>query len=157
MNTDIDKLEFSHLDADGKARMVNVGGKPIIRRVAIATGRIVCQAETIAALKQKTLAKGDALAVAKIAAIQAAKETSRLIPLCHPLPLNFVDLAFSITDTTVEISATVEATAKTGVEMEALAAVSAAALNIYDMCKKIDKTMSIEAIKVISKKKYENS
>ena len=147
---------FSHLDADGNARMVNVNAKPIIRRVALASGRICCHPKTISALKEKSLAKGDALTVAKIAAIQGAKESSRLIPLCHPLPIDSIDIAFTLTESAVEIQASVEATAKTGVEMEALTAVSVAALNIYDMCKKIDTSMCIEGIKLLKKDKYEN-
>ena len=144
---------FSHLDPEGRARMVNVGQKPDLHRVAEASGFIRLQPATVGALRDQTVPKGDVLTIAKIAGIQAAKRTSELIPLCHPLPLHSIDLNFILENKGVQISATAETTGKTGVEMEALTAVSAAALTIYDMCKSMDKTMVIEAIHLISKTK----
>ncbi|MEP2776165.1 MAG: cyclic pyranopterin monophosphate synthase MoaC [Luteolibacter sp.] len=144
---------FSHLDAQGTARMVDVGAKPIQRRTATAEGHVTCLPETIAALRDKVLPKGDVLTVARIAAIQSAKITDKLIPLCHSLPLDAVDVEFEILDSSVAIRATASTSAKTGVEMEALTAVSIAALTIYDMCKAVDKTMSIGGISVTGKTK----
>lgn len=144
---------FSHLDSQGTARMVNIGAKPIQNRAATAAGHLTCLPETITALRDKTLPKGDVLTVARIAAIQAAKITDKLIPLCHSLPLDAVDLHFDIQDTSIHIRATASTSAKTGVEMEALTAVSIAALTIYDMCKAVDKTMSIGGISVTEKTK----
>lgn len=145
--------EFSHLDAEGTARMVDVGAKPIQRRTATAAGHVTCLPETISALRDKALPKGDVLTVARIAAIQSAKITDKLIPLCHSLPLDSVDVDFEIQDSSVHIRATASTSAKTGVEMEALTAVSVAALTIYDMCKAVDKTMSIGGISVTGKTK----
>lgn len=145
--------EFSHIDATGAARMVDVGHKPEQERRAVATGRIVCQPETIAALKAQALPKGDALTVARIAAIQAAKATAQLIPLCHPLPLNHVAVDFEVTDDAVHIRCEAATHAATGVEMEALTGVSIAALTLYDMMKAADKTMRIEGITVLEKTK----
>lgn len=145
--------EFSHLDSQGTARMVDVGAKPVQRRTASAAGHVTCLPETIAALRDKALPKGDVLTVARIAAIQSAKITDKLIPLCHSLPLDSVDVDFEIQDTSVHIRATASTSAKTGVEMEALTAVSVAALTIYDMCKAVDKTMSICGISVTGKTK----
>jgi cyclic pyranopterin phosphate synthase len=142
---------FSHLDASGAARMVNVGQKPEQRRLARAEGWVRCAPGTIAALRAQALPKGDVLTVAKIAAIQAAKRTDELIPLCHSLPLNAVDVQFAVEDSAIHIRSEVSTTAKTGVEMEALTAVSVAALTIYDMCKAVDKTMIIEGIRVTEK------
>lgn len=144
---------FSHLDETGAARMVDVGHKPDQRRMARAEGFVRCRAETIAALRAHALPKGDVLTVAKIAAIQAAKRTDELIPLCHPLPLNVVEVTFDIEPQAIRICAEVATTAKTGVEMEALTAVSVAALAIYDMCKAIDKEMVIGDIRVTEKRK----
>lgn len=145
--------EFSHLTPAGEARMVDVSAKPDQLRRAVAGGRLVCKKTTIALLKKRALPKGDVLTVAKIAGIQAAKSTSSLIPLCHPLPLHHVDVTFQIKPSAVEIRAEAVTTGKTGVEMEALTAVSIAALTIYDMCKAVDKTMTIEAIRVVEKTK----
>ncbi len=147
------KPEFSHLDPAGHARMVDVGAKPDSRRQAIAEGRLTCARQTIAALRAQALPKGDVLTVAQIAGIQAAKATSTLIPLCHQLALTGVKLDFSVEDDGIIIRATVRTNGKTGVEMEALTAVSVAALTIYDMCKAVDKEMSIGGIRVIEKKK----
>ena len=144
---------FSHLDADGTARMVDTSHKPAQRRTAVAGGHILCAPATIAALRAHALPKGDVLTVARIAAIQAAKRTDSLIPLCHSLPLDAVDLDFSVLEDRVAIEATAITTARTGVEMEALTAVSIAALTIYDMCKAIDKGMVIENIHLIRKVK----
>ena len=144
---------FSHLDASGSARMVDVGHKAEQKRTASAEGFVRCQAETITALREQALPKGDVLTVAKIAAIQAAKRTDALIPLCHSLPLNMVEIVFEIESAAVHILAEVSTTAKTGVEMEALTAVSVAALTIYDMCKAVDKSMVIDGIRVTKKVK----
>jgi cyclic pyranopterin phosphate synthase len=144
---------FSHLDAEGRARMVDVGHKPPQLRIAIAEGAVRCQGTTITALKDHALPKGDVFTVAKIAAIQAAKRTDELIPLCHSLPLDAVEVSFTTDDQFIYIRAEACTTAKTGVEMEALTAVSVAALTIYDMCKAVDKTMVIENIRLVSKTK----
>ena len=145
--------EFSHLTASGEARMVDVGNKPDQLRRAVAEGRVRCGTNTIALLKKRALPKGDVLTVAKIAGIQAAKMTSSLIPLCHPLPLHHVVVTFQIEADGIGIRAEAETIGKTGVEMEALTAVSIAALTIYDMCKAVDKAMSIEAVRVTEKTK----
>jgi len=144
---------FSHLDASGGAKMVDVGAKPDQQRVAIAEGKLSCARSTIKLLKARALPKGDVLTVAKIAGIQAAKSTAQLIPLCHPLALSHVDVEFSVETDGIGIRATARLTGKTGVEMEALTAVSVAALTIYDMCKAVDKAMSIGGIRVIEKTK----
>jgi cyclic pyranopterin phosphate synthase len=143
--------QFSHLNADGAARMVNVGAKPVQRRRAVAAGRLVCAPATIRALRRNALPKGDVLTVAQIAGIQAAKRTSELIPLCHPLALNHVAIDFTVRRDAVEIVCTAETSAPTGVEMEALTGVSVAALTLYDMCKAVDKAMRIEGIRVVEK------
>ena len=151
MTLDNDEPRFSHLDETGSARMVDVGHKPVQRRVARATGIVRCQRATILALKEQALPKGDVLTVAKIAGIQAAKRTDWLIPLCHSLPLDAVDLQFEISEEEVRIFSEASTSARTGVEMEALVAVSVAALTIYDMCKAIDKTMTIGDVRVTEK------
>src|SRR6478735_1392722 len=143
--------EFSHLDASGNARMVDVGHKPSQRRTARAEGFVRCQAATIAALQERALPKGDVLTVAKIAGIQAAKRTDELIPLCHSLPIDVADVEFVVEADGVRIRSSVSTTAKTGVEMEALTVVSVAALTIYDMCKAVDRQMTIEGIRVTEK------
>jgi cyclic pyranopterin phosphate synthase len=147
------EARFSHLDETGSARMVDVGYKPPQRRLARAAGVVRCRAETIRALREQALPKGDVLTVAKIAGIQAAKRTDALIPLCHSLPLESVDLQFEIGETEVRIFAEAATTSRTGVEMEALVAVSVAALTIYDMCKAVDKEMVIGDIRVTEKVK----
>jgi len=131
--------------------MVNVGAKPVQRRRAMATGKLICQPATIRALKRNALPKGDVLTVAQIAGIQAAKRTSELIPLCHSLGLSCVEVTFRVRKTEIEIFCTAETSAQTGLEMEALTGVSVAALTLYDMCKAVDKTMRITAIRVIKK------
>jgi cyclic pyranopterin monophosphate synthase len=143
--------EFSHLEPGGAARMVDVGQKPEQERRAIATGRLVCQPQTIVALKESALPKGDALAVARVAAIQAVKQTSQLIPLCHPLPLNHVAVDFEVRENEIVIQCEVATRAVTGVEMEALTGVTVAALTLYDMMKSADKTMRIEGVTLVSK------
>jgi len=147
------KKTFSHLNAAGGARMVNVGNKPIQRRRAVAAGKLVCAPATICALKKNALPKGDVLTVAQIAGIQAAKRTAELIPLCHPLGLNHVEVNFRVHRAAIEISCTAETSAQTGVEMEALTGVTVAALALYDMCKAVDKKMQIEGIRVVKKAK----
>ncbi len=144
---------FSHLDPAGRARMVDVGDKPDSVRVAVAEGRLTCARATIRQLRAQALPKGDVLTVAKIAGIQAAKNTSALIPLCHPLALTSVEVDFTVRAAAILVRATVRTTGKTGVEMEALTAVSVAALTIYDMCKAVDKGMSLEGIRVVKKTK----
>ena len=133
--------------------MVDVGPKPPQLRIAVAEGIVRCQPQTIAALRAKKLPKGDVFTVAKVAAILAAKRVDELIPLYHSLPLDAVDLHFSLNKNQVHITAEARTTAKTGVEMEALTAVSVAALTIYDMCKAVDKTMVIEGVRLVSKVK----
>jgi len=147
------KKSFSHLDAAGGARMVNVGHKPVQRRRAVAEGKLVCQPATIRALKKRALSKGDVLTVAQIAGIQAAKRTAELIPLCHPLGLDHVEVRFRVRREVIEIFCAAETSSQTGVEMEALMGVSVAALALYDMCKAVDKTMRIEGICVVKKVK----
>jgi cyclic pyranopterin phosphate synthase len=140
--------KLTHFDADGAARMVEVGAKPETAREAIASGRVAMAPATIAAIRGGTIGKGDVLGVARLAGIQGAKRASDLIPLCHPLRLTAVELAFEVVEDAVVISATVSAVDRSGVEMEALAAVSCAALTIYDMCKAIDRGMVIDAIRL---------
>ncbi len=131
--------------------MVNVGAKPEQRRRAVASARLVCQAATIRALKRRALPKGDVLTVAQIAGIQAAKRTAELIPLCHPLALCQVEVNFKLSRQAVEVTCVAETRAQTGVEMEALTGASVAALTLYDMCKAVDQSMSIEAVRVREK------
>ena len=143
---------LTHFDDSGASRMVDVGEKAVTARMARASGRVVMQPETLRRIKDRGFAKGDVLEVARLAGIMAAKKTGDLIPLCHPLPLDGVTLEFSFPDEkSVAISAEVRVTAKTGVEMEALAAVSVAALTIYDMCKAIDRGMVISDIRLDEK------
>jgi cyclic pyranopterin phosphate synthase len=144
---------FSHLDAHGRAKMVDVGHKPAQVRIAVAEGSIRCQPATISALRAKTLPKGDVFTVAKVAAILAAKRVDELIPLCHTLPIDAVEVHFFLRKNFIHVAAEARTTAKTGVEMEALTAVSVAALTIYDMCKAVDKTMVIEDVRLVSKTK----
>ncbi len=149
--------QFSHLDEEGAARMVDVGGKAVIRRTATAAGRVLMSHETIRALREKALPKGDALNTARIAGVMAAKRTPDLIPLCHGLNLTSVNLEFMVRDEEVEILAVARASDRTGVEMEALTAVSVAALTLYDMCKAVDKEMVIGDVKLLEKTKEEFS
>lgn len=145
--------EFSHFDAAGAARMVDVGGKEPTHRVARARGRIRMQRRTLAAILEGTAAKGDVLGIARIAGIQAAKRTSELIPLCHPLALTRVDIAFESDPQgcAVDCVATVETVGRTGVEMEALCAVQVGLLTVYDMCKAADRGMVIDGVRVLAK------
>ncbi len=144
--------QFSHFNSDGDVHMVNVGDKPATRREATASGKIQMQEETLRAILQGNLSKGDVLQVARLAGIMAAKQTSQLIPLCHPLALTGVEVVFTPKgSTTLEIRSTVSITGPTGVEMEALTAVSIAALTVYDMCKSVDRAMIIESIQLDEK------
>jgi cyclic pyranopterin phosphate synthase len=146
-------MELTHVNSSGSAFMVDVSSKDVVRRTASAYGKIILQKETINLVKSNLLKKGDVLAVAKIAGIMAGKKTEELIPLCHCLNLEHLDINFNILDDGIEIISQVVTTGKTGVEMEALTAVSVAALTIYDMCKAVDKTMRIENIYLIEKRK----
>lgn len=146
---------LTHLRKDGSAAMVDVSGKPVVRREAVAEGFIQLKPETVSAIAEGQMPKGDVLAVARIAGIQAAKKTADLIPLCHQLPLTKVAVDFSVEEKGVRITCSVRTDAKTGVEMEALTAVSVASLTIYDMCKAIDKEMVVQEMKLLQKKKEE--
>jgi cyclic pyranopterin phosphate synthase len=143
--------DLTHLDAAGAARMVDVSGKAVTLREAVATGHIAMSAAALIAIRDGAAAKGDVLAVARIAGIMAAKKTAELIPLCHPLPLNRVAVDFAFDDTGVTVTATATTEGKTGVEMEAMTAVSVALLTIYDMAKAVDKAMTIGGVRLISK------
>ena len=144
--------ELSHFDASGASRMVDVGAKQVSRRLASASGVVQMSAATIKLIRDKQTAKGDVLEVARLAGIMAAKRTSELIPLCHNLPLDSVTIEFAFADAeSLQIIATVQVEAKTGIEMEALTAVSVAALTIYDMCKAVDRGMSIGPIQLEEK------
>jgi cyclic pyranopterin phosphate synthase len=161
--------QLTHVDASGQARMVDVGGKGVTSREAVARGRVWMQPETLDLIRNNTASKGDVLGVARVAGIQAAKKTGELIPLCHPLAISGVDVEFSLSegdpetplrsaaadetgDTAwVDIEARVRISAQTGVEMEALTAVGVAALTIYDMCKAVDRSMVISDIRLVSK------
>jgi len=143
---------LTHFDDAGAAHMVDVGAKPESERVAVASGVILMEFETANAVRGGTIGKGDVLGVARIAAIQAAKRTSDIIPLCHPLRLTGVDVDLRVANNAVYIMATVRAFDRSGVEMEALAAVTAAALTIYDMCKAIDRGMVISEIRLDEKR-----
>jgi cyclic pyranopterin phosphate synthase len=144
--------KLTHFDAAGAAHMVDVGAKPETERVGIASGRIAMAAATAKAVKAGKLGKGDVLGVARLAGIQGAKRTADLIPLCHPLRITGVDVDLRVVGNAVEITATVRAFDRSGVEMEALAAVGAAALTVYDMCKAIDRGMVIERIQLEEKR-----
>ena len=142
---------FTHLDSEGRARMVDVSGKEVTQRRAVARARVTMQEETAQALADGTVAKGDVLAVARVAGIQAAKRTSELIPLCHPLMLSSVQVDLTLGPSWVDIEATAETVDRTGVEMEALTACSVAALTVYDMCKARDRAMQVEALGLVEK------
>ncbi|WP_288482154.1 cyclic pyranopterin monophosphate synthase MoaC [uncultured Acidovorax sp.] len=144
---------LTHFDAQGQAHMVDVGAKAATHRIAVATGRIEMQPETLALIESGTAKKGDVLGVARIAGIMAAKRTSELIPLCHPLALTRVAVEFALQReaSSVQCTATVETVGPTGVEMEALTAVQVALLTIYDMCKAADKAMVMEGVRVLEK------
>ncbi len=144
---------LTHLDPQGRASMVDVGWKEATRREAVAKGFVSMQPETLARIQEGSMEKGDVFAVARLAGIMGAKQTSQLIPLCHPLPLDRVgvELVADAEHQRVEITATATTSAKTGVEMEAMTAVSVAALALYDMCKSVDRAMRIEAVRLVSK------
>lgn len=145
--------EFTHFDKDGQPQMVNVGEKAVTERRAVAAGRVVMAPATLAKIKANGFAKGDVLSVAQLAGIMGAKQTSSLIPLCHPLGLDHVSVELMINEelSAVEITADCRLSGKTGIEMEALTAVSVAALTLYDMCKSVDKAMRVEAVRLIHK------
>ncbi|MDB5390932.1 MAG: moaC [Planctomycetaceae bacterium] len=143
---------LTHFDDSGASRMVDVGAKPVTSRRAVASGRVSLQAETLKLITNRQVSKGDVFEVARLAGIMAAKRTPELIPLCHSLGLDSVEIDFAILDaTTIEIRSTVSVESKTGVEMEALTAVSVAALTIYDMCKAVDREMSLGPIYLVEK------
>jgi cyclic pyranopterin phosphate synthase len=146
--------KLSHFDASGQAHMVDVGDKAQTRRVAVAGGRVVMRPETLQHIEQGSAAKGDVLGVARIAAIQGAKRTAELIPLCHPLPLTHVSVEFTLDQaaSAVHCTATAETLGRTGVEMEALTAVAVGLLTIYDMCKAVDRGMRIEGVHLMEKR-----
>jgi cyclic pyranopterin phosphate synthase len=151
-------MPLTHLDEQGRARMVDVGHKDDTQREAVARGRVLMKPETLALIQEHGIAKGDVLAVAQVAGIMAAKRTHELIPMCHPLLLTYVSLIFEPHPAsapegpaTIDITATVRTTGKTGVEMEALTAVSVAGLTIYDMCKAVDRAMQIDAVRLVQK------
>jgi cyclic pyranopterin monophosphate synthase len=145
--------DLSHVDESGSVRMVDVGAKPLSRRRAVAHAEVRMSPGTTERLRD--LPKGDALATAQLAGIMAAKRTSELIPLCHPLPLSSVEVALDVGEGAVAITAAAETTAQTGVEMEALTAATVAALTIYDMCKAVDKAMTITDVRLLEKTKEE--
>jgi cyclic pyranopterin phosphate synthase len=146
---------LTHINADGEARMVDVSGKPVQLREAVARGAIRLQKKTLQLIEAQAIVKGNVLATARVAGIQAAKKCGELIPLCHPLPITHCEVAFEIPKSRdrIIITASAKIAAQTGVEMEALTAVSIAALTIYDMCKAVDKKMRIEDITLVSKTK----
>lgn len=145
--------KLTHIDAEGKSRMVDISGKPNTPREAVAKGAVRMKPSTLELIKQKEIAKGDVLNVARLAGIMAAKQTPHLIPLCHPLLIGEVKLEFSLDEknSRIEITTTVKSTGQTGVEMEALTATSVAALTIYDMAKAVERGMKIENIRLVGK------
>ena len=147
-------LHLTHLDDQGNAKMVDVGDKDVTSREAIARGYISIQPETLRLIKEGLMKKGDVLTIAKLAGIMGAKKTSELIPLCHPLPLDKVEVELALDDAEcrIDVTATARTTARTGVEMEALTAVTVAALTLYDMCKSVDRGMRIEAVRLVEKR-----
>lgn len=144
---------LSHLDESGRAKMVDVGNKAVVRRTASAEGRISLQPETVRLIRENLIKKGDVLTIAEIAGIQAAKQTHLLIPLCHPLPITSVDVKAQVDGGGVYVRAEAKCTGRTGIEMEALTAVQIALLTVYDMCKAVDKEMQIDGVHLIEKKK----
>jgi cyclic pyranopterin monophosphate synthase len=148
-------MSLTHLDSEGKARMVDVGEKPLQRRIARATGHIRLAKPTIDLIRENQIKKGDVLNVAQIAGIQAAKRTAELIPLCHPIQTDFANVQLHLTEDGVTATSEVRCIGRTGVEMEALTAVSVALLTVYDMCKAVDKEMRIGAIRLIEKVKQD--
>ena len=146
-------MTFSHIDETGAARMVDVGEKAIVRRTAVAAGEVRMSPETVGLLRERALPKGDVLNTARIAGVMAAKKTPELIPLCHGIDLSSVDVEFEVGEDRVGITATARANERTGVEMEALTAVSVAALTVYDMCKAVDKSMVVDGVRLVEKTK----
>ncbi len=139
---------LTHIDDEGRARMVDTSEKAVTNRHAVASARVLMSAETVAAIRASRAPKGDPLEAARLAGIMAAKRAAELIPLCHPLPLTHVDVSATLEDTSVYLTSEVTTLAQTGVEMEALTAVSVAALTIYDMCKALDKSMTITEVRL---------
>ncbi|MEE8586394.1 MAG: cyclic pyranopterin monophosphate synthase MoaC [Acidobacteriota bacterium] len=146
-------MSFSHIDDQGRARMVDISHKKRVRRTAVAEGKLFVSPQTADLIRSQSLPKGEPFEVARIAGIQAAKQTARLIPLCHDISLDFVDVQIELSGTAWTIRSTVACRWATGVEMEALTAVSVAALTLYDMCKAVDKQMTIGEIRLVSKEK----
>ena len=154
------KSKLTHLDDAGRARMVDVGSKPVTSREAVAEGFIIMSRETLRAIAEERVPKGEVLGTARVAGIMAAKRCGELIPMCHPLPVESVEVGFDVPElepdgtepVRLHVKATARVTAKTGVEMQALTAVAVAALTVYDMCKAIDKTMEIGGVRLVSKK-----
>jgi cyclic pyranopterin monophosphate synthase len=146
-------VKLSHVDEKGKANMVDIGAKPDQVRIAKATGHITLQPDTIQLIRDNAMKKGDVLTIAEIAGIQGGKKTSELIPLCHPLQITKIDVKATIDKTGVRINSEVRCIGKTGIEMEALTAVTVALLTVYDMCKAVDKTMNIDEVKLVEKTK----
>ncbi len=153
MTASSDRHSLTHLDEEGRARMVDVGAKDVTSREAVARGYVSIQPETARLIRQGLMKKGDVLTIAQIAGIMGAKKTAELIPLCHPLPLDKVDVDLELDETRsrINITATANTTARTGVEMEALTAVSVASLTLYDMCKAVDRGITIEGIRLMRK------
>lgn len=149
-------MELSHVDQTGAAHMVDISGKKVVHREAIASGTVFMKTQTIDLIKKNLVEKGDVLSAARIAAISAAKKTFELIPLCHNIPINQVDVSFAVKDDRIDIRSKAVCDARTGIEMEALTAVAVAGLTIYDMCKAADKEMVISDIKLEEKRKSEN-
>lgn len=144
-------MELTHFNEQGRARMVDVSEKAVTYRTARAAGRVWMNPETLEKVRAGQMAKGDVLAVAQVAGIMAAKRTWELIPMCHPLPLTSIDISFAFQDNALDIQAQVKCSGETGVEMEALTAVSAAALTVYDMCKAVQRDMVIDQIRLLEK------
>jgi cyclic pyranopterin phosphate synthase len=145
--------QLTHLDSSGRAAMVDVSAKPVVARLAIASGKVFLAPATLKLISKNRISKGDVLNTARIAAIQAAKRCGDLIPLCHPLPLTHIEVSLELCRGAVSITAAARTAAQTGVEMEALTAVAVAALTIYDMCKAVDKRMRIGDIRLLKKTK----
>lgn len=146
-------MKLSHTDEEGNARMVDITNKPAQQRTAIAKGFIRLQPETVRLVRENEIIKGDVLTVSEIAGIQAAKQTPALIPLCHPLQLTRITVRCNLTDSGIEVTSEAKSTGQTGVEMEALTAVSVALLTVYDMCKAVDREMEMSEIRLIQKTK----
>jgi cyclic pyranopterin phosphate synthase len=144
---------LTHIAADGRARMVDVSAKPVSARTAVAEGRIALAKETVALIRKNEIAKGDVIATARLAGIQAAKRTAHLIPLCHTIPLSEVKIDIELQKNGATVACTARTVAQTGVEMEALTGVSVALLTIYDMCKAVDKAMEIGEVRLVKKTK----